>query len=96
MALLRSVFTSSWWALGLEREKSTRGAWTQDRSNSCTHFGPSLAAWAAFWFLSLNLVVGSTESARNGQFLGADAARAGSGPAGTQHDACWGARSESL
>ncbi|GAB0197641.1 cAMP-dependent protein kinase inhibitor alpha [Grus japonensis] len=40
-------------------------------------------------------VAGSTESVRNGQFLGADAARVGSGLAGTQHDACWGAQSES-
>jgi len=59
-------------------------------------FGQSLTARAVFWFLSLFLVVGSTESARNGQILGANAARVGSGPGGTQHGAGQGAQSTSL
>lgn len=66
LALLRSILTGSWWALGLEREESTRGAWTQGCSYSCTHFGQPLTACAAFWFLSPILTVGSTESARSG------------------------------
>lgn len=96
LALLPSIITGSWWALGLEREESARGAWTQGCSYSCTHFGRSLTACAVFWFLSLILVLGSTELVRNGQFLDADDARVGSGPADRQHDACRGAQSESF